>query len=42
MIAKDILTDYPRIGDLAYEAAKLEVPFGRVNEDYIHFYLLIL
>jgi hypothetical protein len=37
MIKEDILTDYPRIGDLAYEEAKLEVPFGRVNEDYMDF-----
>ena len=37
MIKNEILTDYPRIGDLAYEAAKLEVPFGRVNEDYMDF-----
>ena len=33
-IAQDILTDYPNLGNFAYEAAKLERPFGRVNEDY--------
>jgi len=32
-IAKDILTEYPRLGSLAYEAAKLERPFGRHHED---------
>ena len=36
-IAKDILREYPSLGKLAYEAAKMERPFGRVNEDYSDF-----
>lgn len=34
MISADILSEYPNLGELAYEAAKMERPFGRVNEDY--------
>jgi hypothetical protein len=37
MIAADILSEYPNLGELAYEAAKLERPFGRVHEDYWDF-----
>ena len=37
LIAEDILSEYPNLGDLAYEAAKLEKPFGRVHEDYWEF-----
>lgn len=33
-IAEDILKEYPNLGNLAIEAAKLEKPFGRVHEDY--------
>ena len=36
-IAKDILREYPDLGDLAYEAAKMERPFGGVHEDYWDF-----
>ena len=37
LIAEDILSEYPNLGDLAYEAAKLEKHFGRVHEDYWEF-----
>ena len=37
VIAEDILSEYPNLGELAYEAAKLEKPFGRVHEDYWEF-----
>jgi len=33
-IAEDILSEYPNLGSLAEEAAKMEKPFGRVHEDY--------
>lgn len=33
-IAEDILSEYPRLGKLAIEAAEMEKPFGRVNADY--------
>lgn len=33
-IVEDILSEYPNLGSLATEAAKLEKPFGRVHEDY--------
>ena len=33
-ISDDILREYPKLGDLATEAAKLETPFVRVHEDY--------
>ncbi len=33
-IEEDILREYPNLGVLAVEAAKLEKPFGRVHEDY--------
>lgn len=36
-IAEDILREYPNLGSLAIEAAKLEKPFGRVHEDYDQF-----
>lgn len=36
-IAEDILKEYPNLGTLAIEAAKLEKPFGRVHEDYWQF-----
>lgn len=36
-IAEDILREYPNLGNLAIDAAKLERPFGRVNEDYAQF-----
>ena len=36
-IEEDILREYPNLGDLAVEAAKLEKPFGRVHEDYEQF-----
>ena len=34
MIANDILREYPELKELAYEAAKMETPFGRSHEDY--------
>ena len=36
-ISEDILSEYPNLGNLAIEAAKLEQPFGRVHEDYDQF-----
>lgn len=36
-IVEDILREYPNLGSLAVEAAKLERPFGRVHEDYDRF-----
>ena len=33
-IAEDILRDFPRLGELAREAAAMETPFGMVHEDY--------
>ncbi len=36
-VADDILTEYPNLGILATEAAKMEKPFGRVHEDYWDF-----
>lgn len=33
-IAEDILKEYPNLGELATEAAKMETPFGRAHEDY--------
>ena len=33
-IAEDILSEYPRLGKLAIEAAEMEEPFGKVNADY--------
>ncbi len=33
-IEEDILSDYPRLGELAMVAASMEEPFGRVHEDY--------
>lgn len=36
-IKEDILREYPNLGELAIEAAKLEKPFGRVHEDYDQF-----
>ena len=33
-IVEDILREYPNLGNLATEAAKLEKPFGAVHEDY--------
>ena len=33
-IKEDILREYPRLGELAEDAAKMETPFGRVHEDY--------
>ena len=36
-ITADILKEYPRLGELAREAARLETPFGQVNEDYWEF-----
>ena len=36
-IAEDILRDFPRLGELAREAAAMETPFGRVHEDYDQF-----
>ena len=32
-----ILREYPSLGELAYEAAKMEKPFGRNHEDYDDF-----
>lgn len=37
MIGEDILREYPNLGLLAYKAAELETPFGRVHEDYWEF-----
>ena len=37
IIAEDILREYPNLGMLAYNAAELETPFGRVHEDYWDF-----
>lgn len=36
-IVEDILREYPNLGSLAVEAARLEKPFGRVHEDYDQF-----
>ena len=36
-ITEDILREYPKLGEFAREAAKLEQPFGRVHEDYDQF-----
>lgn len=36
-ISEDILREYPNLGNLAIEAAKLEKPFGRVIDDYAQF-----
>lgn len=36
-IVEDILREYPNLGSLAVDAAKLEQPFGRVHEDYDQF-----
>jgi len=36
-ISEEILSEYPNLGILAIEAAKLETPFGRVNADYENF-----
>ena len=36
-IEEDILSEYPRLGELAMEAAKMEKPFWRVHEDYDSF-----
>ena len=36
-IAEDILREYPNLGSLAKDAARLEKPFGRVHEDYDQF-----
>ena len=36
-IAEDILREYPNLGNLAIDAAKLEQPFGRAHEDYAQF-----
>ena len=33
-IVEDILREYPRLGSLAEDAARMEKPFGRVHEDY--------
>ena len=36
-IVEDILREYPNLGSLAVDAAKLEQQFGRVHEDYDQF-----
>ena len=36
-IVADMMREYPNLGELAYEAAKMETPFGRVHEDYDQF-----
>jgi hypothetical protein len=36
-VAKDILREYPRLGELARNAASLELPFGPEHEDYSQF-----
>ncbi len=36
-IVADMKREYPNLGELAYEAAKMETPFGRVHEDYDQF-----
>ncbi len=36
-IENDILTEYPRLEPVVEQIAKMERPFGRVNEDYMDF-----
>ena len=36
-IVADMMREYPNLGSLAYDAAKMETPFGRVHEDYYQY-----
>lgn len=36
-VVEDILKEYPNLGSLAEDAAKMEKPFGRAHEDYDQF-----
>ncbi len=34
LIAEDILREFPNLGKVAFDAARLETPFGYLHEDY--------